>query len=285
MMSMIEITAILSTVSLAVFGVLYSLLGYNNYFRNRMIEWFTRDSGTRGMKKSEHLHGRRMYIMRENKRSVRVNYYEYRGEGYVPVLFIVHGSHFEDGDADDIDDFCSELRKKWNMSVVAINYSKIAVHKTTYPQEEIRDAMMYFSKNADAYRMDKKRFVLFGTTAGAYLAMNASVMLVRRAVQPCGYIFCTPYIDYVQISLARIAQHPGPVALAASGSEKQIFDCEEYAYELDRSGINVYMKSYADMPENFIEDPSGLDENQLGIREKALSVLYEDIETFFNLAR
>ncbi|MCR5796206.1 MAG: alpha/beta hydrolase fold domain-containing protein [Solobacterium sp.] len=282
---MITILAILGTVSLAIFGVLYSLLGYNNYFRMKVIEWMTREASVRGMKKEDVLHGRRMYIMREDKRSVRVNYYQHQSREPVPVIFMIHGSDFASGDADDIDGFCDELRKKWKMSVVSINYTKIPVHQSTYPQEEILDVIMHFSKNAAAYGMDKNRFILFGTTAGAYLAMLSSVMLVRRTVIPCGYIFCTPWIDYVQISFARIQQHPGPVALAASGSDRQILDCEEYAYELDRAGMNVYMKSYADMPEDFIEKPEGLTAEQLEIRESALNILHEDAETFFNLGR
>ena len=284
MTSMITILAIFGTVGLALFGVLYSLLGYNNYFRMKVIEWMTREASVRGMKKEDVLHGRRMYIMRGDKRSVRVNYYQYQSKEAVPVVFMVHGSEFDSGDADDIDGFCHELRKKWKMSVVSINYTKIPVHQSTYPQEEILDVIMHFSKNASAYGMDKNRFIMFGTTAGAYLAMLSSVMLVRRAVIPCGYIFCTPWIDYVQISFARIQQHPGPVALAASGSDKQIHECEEYAYELDRAGMNVYMKSYADMPQDFIERPEGLTPEQLEIREKALDILHEDAETFFNLS-
>ena len=285
MSAMIEILAILGTVSLALFGILYSLLGYNNYFRMKVIEWLTEKATTRGMKTEDVLHGRRMYIMREDKRSVRVNYYQHHTKEPVPVIFMVHGSDFESGDADDIDDFCRELKNKWKMSIVSISYTKLPVHQSTYPQEEILDVVMYFYNNAAAYNMDKKRFILFGTTAGAYLAVLASVMLVRRAVLPCGYIFCTPWIDYVQISFARIQQHPGPAALAASGSEKQIFECEEYAYELDRSGVNVYMKSYRDMPAAFIENPAGLNEQQLAVRERALAVLYDDVETFFNLSR
>lgn len=229
------IIGILATVALALFGVLYSLLGYNLRLRNGFIERMTEKATNAGMKEEASLKGRRVYIEREELRSVRVNLYEPQSEEKLPVVFIAHGGHFIDHDADDIDDFCFRMSEEWQVNIVSISYTKISAHITSYPQEEIRDVIRYFHYHADEYRYDMKKYLVMGFEAGAYLSLIAELVLIQEALIPYGIIMIDPFLDYVAVSLAQAGRHPSPVALLLTGTQTEKAD--EYEYELNRADI------------------------------------------------
>jgi acetyl esterase/lipase len=246
---MLYYIGIIATVLLILFAILYSLLGYNNVFRDRFIEHITEQANKTDMKDESLLKGERIYIPREGRRSVRVNLYRYADEDPSPVLFFAHGGNFLNGDSDLDDAFCESIAEEWKVTVVSISYTKIKEHVTTYPQEEIRDTVVWFRKHADEYHLNKNRFILMGKEAGAYLSLLAAVMLVSTGVMPSGVIFVNPFIDYVAVSLAVAGLHPGPVALALT----QMTDMyDEYDEELDRAGIYVKTKVGSGKP--FEED-------------------------------
>ncbi len=239
------IIGILATVLLAMFGILYSLLGYNLGFRNHFIERITKEATDASMKNESLLKGRRMYIEREDLRPVRVNLYRPDNEEILPVIFAAHGGNFIDHDADDIDDFCDRLAKKLKVNVVSISYTKIKPHVTTYPQEEIRDTIMYFRRHSREYNMDMKRFLTLGFEAGAYLMLNAETAVIQKGAVPYGTIMFDPFLDYVAVSLAQAGRHPGPVALVLSGRDND--EADRYEFELRQAGIDVRTRRIPDM--------------------------------------
>ena len=270
-MGMLYTIGILSSVSLVILSILYSLLGYNMYFQNRLIEMLTDTAANKSKKDENELYGRRYYVKREKLREVRVNIYQPVSEEKTPVIFIAHPGKFIDGDIDDIDSFCEELKNRWNVAIVCINYTKIDVHKSTYPQQEIKDVVIYFRQNCEEFNIDKSRFLLMGFEAGGYLALIAGVNLLSEGIVPRGYIIMNPYIDYVQISFARAGIHPGPMTVIATG--KDTFKCEEYIYELDRAGILTYSKIYQDQTGDFLFHD---DER----KEEALQWIKENVDYF-----
>ena len=226
---------------LALFGVLYSLLGYNLDLQNRFIEYLSREANRRGMKNEEELKGKRLYIPRDEKRDTRVCIYRTSGE-ILPPVFVCHGGSFTEGDADDIDSFCMEIAERWHAAVINIAYTKMPVHTTTYPQEEICETVQYFHAHADEYDLEKNSCLLLGMESGAYLALLAAVMLVRRTIVPDGLILMDPFLDYVAPSLAEAGYHPGPVGLLVSGAKATEKKTVEYADVLLNSGIRLYSK-------------------------------------------
>lgn len=254
------IIGILATVLLAMFGILYSLLGYNLGFRNHFIERITKEATDAGMKNESLLKGRRMYIEREDLRPVRVNLYQPQSGEILPVIFAAHGGNFIDHDADDIDSFCDRLSKKLNVNIVSISYTKIKPHVTTYPQEEIRDTIMYFRRHGREYNMDTKRFLVMGFEAGAYLMLNAETAVIQKGAVPYGTIMFDPFLDYVAVSLAQAGRHPGPVALVLSGREND--EADRYEFELRQAGIEVRTRRIPDMDPGVLLSGEAADETE-----------------------
>ena len=256
---MAQIIGTIATVLLVFYGVLYSLLAYNMRFHDWIAEYMTGKANAQNMKEEHELLGRRFYVPRKNKRDVRVNLYEYEQEKPVPMLFVAHDSDFTDGDADDIDELCAHLRDELHVCVISINYSKLAVHVSTYPKDEILDTVLYFVLHAEEFHLDPTKYVMAGAGAGAYLAMIAGVSMVQKSLFPNGFILVNPYIDYVALSFAQVEIHPGPLALVFTGepNEKQ----DEYEYDLDHTDLVINIRRYRNTPRNFLRDPQSDERN------------------------
>ena len=242
---------IIFTVLLVFYGILFSLLAYNSFYIDWFIEKITLKDTVRGMK--QQILGQRMYVPRETRRDVRVNVY-LPAERDMPVVYFAHGGDFIHGDPDDIDAFLNRMKDVWNVAIVSIAYSLIREHVTSYPQEEIQDVVSYFYEHGHEHGFDGKRFLLAGSQAGAYLSLIAGVSLVQASKVAKGYLFLYPYLDYVSTSFARAGWHPGPVAIIGAGSEKDVFACEEYEFELDRAGVGARLKSFPGKSLRFIEN-------------------------------
>ena len=263
---------------LGVFGVLYCLLAYNPRLHNWLAESVSERANTANMKGESQLKGKRMYIPRQNKRDIRVNVYIHEQEDPSPMLFIAHDSDFTDGDADDIDEACDRLKDEWGVTIFSINYSKLPVHISTYPQEEITEAVLYFVLHAEEYGCDRSKYVLMGSGAGAYLMMIAAVSMTRKALFPNGFILLDPYLDYVLLSFAQTEIHPGPLALVFTGeaTPKQ----EEYEYDLDHTSIPVAIRRYPDSKKGFLgRDPDD------PVRMHCVRWLKDELEYYYHRER
>ena len=270
---------IISTVLLAMFGVLYSLLGYNMNFQNWIIETMTAKAQTVNMKDESQLKGKRVYVPRTN-RDIRVNVYQPACDEDLPAVFFAHPSNFYDGDADQHDDFCDWFAHEFNCVVFSVNYTKIDVHVATYPQDEIRESVRYFISHGDEYGFDGKTFVIFGMEAGAYLSLIAAVALVQDCVFADGYLFVNPWVDYVAVSFSISGIHPGPVALVTTGTEKRKGRWQEYIDAMMNAAVPLKTFSDSSVPWDLLmrNDLTGAD---LERNNQLVSWLHERMGEFF----
>lgn len=231
----------LSTVFLVLFGTVYSFVRYNAVFQNWMVETLSAKANRIYMKDESELKGTRFMVPREN-RDVRVNIYDGSGREDKPAVFFAHGSDFVDSDADEWDNFCDWFAKEFECILFSVNYSKIGIHVTSYPQDEIQDTIRYFRSHADEYGFHKNNFLIMGAEAGAYLSMIAGFQLLRRGIFSRGYILINPFVDYTNVSFAQAGYHPEPVALVLLGEDKLRPKWIEYSSAIRASGI--YMREW-----------------------------------------
>ena len=274
------IIGILATVALAFFGVAYSLLGYNMSLRNRVIERISQTATDAGRKEESLLKGRRLYIDREELRPVRVNLYQPDSENKLPAVFVAHGGNFNDHDADDIDDFCDRIAREWQVNVISISYTKIKAHVTSYPQDEIRDTILYFRDHKNEYNLDMKHFLLLGFEAGAYLSLIAHRSVLHVGVVPDGIIMIDPFIDYVAVSFAQAGLHPSPVGLLLSGRDTALWD--RYEYELRQADVYVLTRRMPFSPTEVLLNDDITGEVAERDREHAMRWLKDTVDFFLH---
>lgn len=138
--------------------------------------------------------GERFDVPRKGKDSVAVFLYRpQNAKPSYPVIFNIHGGGWVGCDASELDSFCVDMAEKCGAFIVNINYTKVDVHPFPYPQEEIRDTVMYFRDNAAEYGLDISRFSIMGFSAGGHLAAASTLMLhdmgVDLSAQVLGYAF------------------------------------------------------------------------------------------------
>lgn len=74
------------------------------------------------VKSDEELLGEHIYIKRDGKGDVDVNYYFGDGES-LPLVINLHGGAFIAGDADTLDTQSNRISKSWGVNVATVNYS------------------------------------------------------------------------------------------------------------------------------------------------------------------
>lgn len=271
---------IVATVSLVMFATAYSFLLYNASFQNWVIETLSARANTVNMKEESSLQGTRFMVPREN-RDVRVNIYRGKEEGKLPAVFFAHGSDFTDSDADEWDEFCVWFAREFSCLLISVNYSKIGIHVSSYPQDEIQDTVRWFRKHAGEYGFDKNDFLMMGAEAGAYLTMIAGFQLLRRGIFSRGYILIDPFVDYTNVSFAQAGYHPEPVALILLGESEMRDKWKEYSDAIRAQGI--YMREW-DRPElskDILYKPGqDLSEKEKESRELMINWLHQRFDEF-----
>lgn len=141
--------------------------------------------------------GERFAIPRSTQESVDAIIYRPKEDNApLPVLFNVHGGAWVGGDASQQDSFCAEMAERLHALVVNINYKKVDVYPFPYPQEEIRDTVIYYAAHAKELGLDRKCFSLMGYSAGGHLCAGASMLLKEAGVQPASQILAYPFLDF-----------------------------------------------------------------------------------------
>lgn len=93
--------------------------------------------------------GERFVVPRKGKKGVDVLlYHPHHIAKPWPVLFNIHGGAWVGCDASEMDSCCLDMAEKCGAFIVNINYTKLDVKPFPYPQQEIRDTVLYFRKNA-----------------------------------------------------------------------------------------------------------------------------------------
>ena len=144
--------------------------------------------------------GERFLVPRDGKKGVDVLLYSpQRAAKPWPVLFNIHGGGWVGCDASQMDSYCLDMAEKCGAFIVNINYTKLDVRPFPYPQEEIRDTVLYFRKHAEDYGVDPTEFVLIGYSAGGHLAAASALMLHDLGVELSAEVLCYPFLDFTKL--------------------------------------------------------------------------------------
>ena len=272
---------ILSTVALVLFGIGYSVLGYNMVFQEWLAQYLSDKAMKIHMKEEGELKGKRVWIPHSGRDS-RANVYRPETDEILPGIIFAHGSDFVDSDADEWDEWCDAFAKEYNVVLFSISYMKIGVHSTPYPQNEIADCTQYFRTHADEYGFDRKNFIMMGFEAGAYLTLIAAAMLIQRGVIPQGHVYVNPFIDYAPVSFAKAGIHPEPVALITCGEEKgkKKGKWDEYADALALNQALVRWWNHPEAPSDLLWKKQITDPKEQELRRQLDTWLHERVSWF-----
>lgn len=199
--------------------------------------------------------GKRMLVPRENADGVKVNLYipSNRSDKPYPAVFVAHGGQFMDGDADALDTFCDRVKDTFDSVIININYTTIDVKQIPYPQEEIRDTVLYFAVHASEFNIDPKKFTFLGFSAGAYLEVGAAAFLKEKGFELCGMVSVHPFIDDAMVKLADARAHISPFTLISGGNDAMKDRYPVYTEHLKNAGVDLKERKYDDAAQGFIE--------------------------------
>lgn len=143
--------------------------------------------------------GQSFIVPRNGKKGVDVLLYRPRqvGEPW-PVIFNIHGGAWVGCDASQMDSYCLDMVEKCGAFIVGINYTKLDVQPFPYPQEEIRDTVLWFREHAGEYGIDPERFALMGYSAGGHLAAASALMLKEQGFNISAQVLCYPFLDFTE---------------------------------------------------------------------------------------
>ncbi len=145
--------------------------------------------------------GERFKIPREGKSAVDAFLYRPKDSlTPLPVLFNLHGGAWVGCDASQMDSYCIDMAEKCGAFIVNINYTKLDIKPFPYPQEEVRDTVMYFRDRADQYGIDPAKFAVIGYSAGGHLAAAATLMLKDEGFNLSAQVLCYPFLDFTRLN-------------------------------------------------------------------------------------
>ena len=96
-----------------------------------------------------------------------------------PVIFYVHGGSFVEGDKSwltkDIGEYVTRAILDSGYAIISLNY-RLLDEDTHFPENliDIKDAIRYINSKAEDYEFDTNNFGIYGTNAGAYLALTVA---------------------------------------------------------------------------------------------------------------
>ncbi len=116
----------------------------------------------------------------------------------MPVFFNLHGGGWIGGDATLMESFCQLLADELGALVVNVNYKKADVQPLPYPQQELRDAVLYFAAHAGEYGIDPARMAVGGHSAGAHIAAGAAMLLRQAGFALAAQLLVYPAVDMTE---------------------------------------------------------------------------------------
>ncbi len=146
------------------------------------------------------VHGERMEIP-VRKGSIRVIVYRAR-KTPAPVYFDMHGGGFVAGNCEDMDFWCTKIRDKLDINVIAINYRKAPEYPWPTAPDDAFDAVSYFYNNAEKFGIDTDRMAIGGHSAGANLT---AVTCLRSVLENAPFRFKLQVLDYPPMDLSKNA--------------------------------------------------------------------------------
>lgn len=183
--------------------------------------------------------GERIEIPRDGKASIQANLClpdDSEGER-LPVVFNIHGGGFVGGDADALDTQSDRIANEWNVVVVSINYTTADVKSISYGSKEIRDAVLYFAKNAETYGVDPTKFTLMGYSAGAYYAADSTRLLQKEGFKMASLVLCYPWTTGLKAD--QLAKDFPPTLFVLAGRDPISQKAKSYVKAMESAGLDV----------------------------------------------
>lgn len=249
---------ILSSISVLFFVLLIIFNLFLNTYRAE-----NEKQRTKLVKNDSELIGERIEIPRDGKDSVKANLYvpDTIGDERLPVVFNIHGGGFVGGDADVLDTQSDRIANEWNVVVVTINYTKADVKPISYGCEEIKDVVLYFADQAEAYGIDPSKFTLIGYSAGAYYAADSTRMLQQSDFDMASLVLCYPWTT--RLNANQLEKDFPPTLFVLSGQDPISQKAKKYVKDIESAGLEADVIEYENAVHSFIEsnNPEGMTEN------------------------
>ena len=113
-----------------------------------------------------------------------------------PLIIFFHGGGFVMGDLESHDLLCRHLCKKTKATLIAVDYRLAPEHKFPCAIEDAVDSINYIFNNSENLKINKKKVVLCGDSAGGNLAFLMSIYAKKKIVPSfSGQILIYPWID------------------------------------------------------------------------------------------
>lgn len=91
-----------------------------------------------------------------------------------PMIVLIHGGGLMRGDKDKFDDRIAKFADR-GIAAASVMYRFAPQYRFPAPIEDVQAAVRFIKANAKTYHIDPERIVLFGNSAGAYLASMVGV--------------------------------------------------------------------------------------------------------------
>ena len=159
--------------------------------------------------------------------------------GY-PVVVVLHGGGWISGDKWTVATY-SRLLAREGIVTVTINYRLAPVHKFPSQVDDLRSALVWVTRNAERFKLNRDRVGLFGYSAGGHLSLLLAsladeTMEVRSAASNW------PVTD------ARWKELPDIVAVCAGGPP-----CDFRSLPIDNTAMTFFLGgSRRDRPEAYV---------------------------------
>jgi acetyl esterase/lipase len=116
------------------------------------------------------------------------------GAGPFPVVVMIHGGAFLSGDKADLAVW-PELAAA-GLAVVRVNYRLSGTNPWPAQAEDCLSAIVYLQRQGPALGLDPSRIVLWGQSAGAFLAVSTALSLVEVGLPPRGVVSLYGPMDF-----------------------------------------------------------------------------------------
>lgn len=116
-----------------------------------------------------------VYVPYQDK-GLKLDFYSAKTIRKRPCVIVVHGGSWKSGDSKQLMELNAVLTSA-GYHVAAVNYRLAPKHLSPAPVQDVKAAVSYLQKNADALQIDVKNIVLLGRSAGAQVALLAAYSL------------------------------------------------------------------------------------------------------------
>ncbi len=106
-------------------------------------------------------------------KNLTLDYYPSSSNNPSPVIVVVHGGSWENGDSKQFIDFNSYFASR-GYNIAAINYRLAPAYQSPAPMDDTKDAVAWLTNNAPTLKIDTSNIVLLGRSAGAQIALVAA---------------------------------------------------------------------------------------------------------------